>query len=131
MLAVDLLTETIRWRYQPSARQQPFYASAAIAADLVVAAGRDRTVHGLDRETGQPRWLFDAGARVDSSPVISGERLFFGSSKGSIHGLDIDTGAQVWRYDTGATIVASAAIAHGRLVIGSEDGVLYCFGNPD
>lgn len=131
VLAVDLVAEAIRWRYQHPQRQQPFYASAAIAADLVVAAGRDRILHGLDRKTGQPRWLFDAGARVDSSPVISGERLFFGSSKGSVHALDVGSGKELWRYDTGATIVASAAVADGRLVIGSEDGVLYCFGNPD
>ena len=131
VLAVDLLTEKIVWRYQHPTRHQPFYASAALAGEIVAVAGRDRTVHGIDRKTGLAHWLFDAGARVDSSPVISGKRLFFGSSKGIIHALDVGDGAEVWRYDTGGTFVASAAVAQGRLVIGSEDGILYCFGNPD
>ena len=131
VVAVDLLTGKVRWRYQHPTRQQPFYASAALADEIVAVAGRDRLVHGLDRKSGHARWLFDAGARVDSSPVISGERLFFGSSRGVVHGLDVDSGAEVWRYDTGATIVASVAVGDGRLVLGSDDGVVYCFGIAD
>ena len=131
VLAVDIETGRIVWRYQHPTRQQPFYASAAIADSIVAVAGRDQTVHALDRGTGQPRWRFNAGARVDSSPVISGDRLFFGSSQGHVHALDLGSGTEVWRYETGAGIVASPAVADGKLVIGSEDGVLHCFGTRD
>jgi len=132
VVAVDLLSETIRWRYHgDDKRQQPFYASVALATDLIVVAGRDRLVHGLDPGTGNALWLFRVGARVDSSPVISGQQVFFGSSNGSIYALDVGSGIEEWRYDTGSAITASAAVADGRLVIGTEDGILYCFGKPD
>lgn len=131
VLAVDITTGEVLWRYQHPTRQQPFYASAAVTEQIVAVAGRDQTVHGLDRQTGVARWLFNAGARVDSSPVISGDRLFFGSSQGIVHALDVHSGTEVWRYETGAAIVASAAVADGKLVIGSDDGVLYCFGARD
>ena len=131
VLAVDIAAKEVLWRYQHPTRQQPFYASAAVADGVIVVAGRDQAVRALDRDTGEARWLFNAGARVDSSPVISGGRLFFGSSQGIVHALDIHSGTEVWRYETGASIVASGAVADGKLVIGSDDGVLYCFGARD
>ena len=81
--------------------------------------GRDKMVHAIDAQTGEPRWTFTTRARVDSSPATSGGRLYV---------LDLATGDKLWEFDTAAPLVASPAIAEGRLVIGSEDGVVYCFG---
>ena len=68
---------------------------------------------------------------MDSSPVIAGDRVFFGSMKGVIHGLSLATGKEEWRFETGSAIVASPAVSDRRLVIGDDNGVLYCFGEPE
>ena len=68
------------------------------------------------------------GARVDSSPVASGTRVYVGAGDGRFYVLDLKTGEKLWEFDTAAPLFASPAIADGKIVIGSQDGVLYCFG---
>ena len=128
VLGIDLEEGRILWRYEHGKHQFPFYASAAVDGNVVVVGGRDKMVHALDPKTGEALWTFAAGARVDSSPVLVGDRVFFGSEKGVVHALDVVTGKETWRFETGSAVVASPAVADGRLVIGADNGVLYCFG---
>ena len=60
------------------------------------------TVHALDLNTGQLRWHFIAGARVDSPPTYWKGRLFFGSRDGSVYCVRAADGALVWRYRASA-----------------------------
>jgi outer membrane protein assembly factor BamB len=130
VLGVDLAQAAVRWRYRHEERTFPFYASAAVANGVVVVGGRDRLVHGIEAESGAGRWVFAAGARVDASPVIAGQRVYVASMRGRLHGLDLATGAEMWTFDTGSAFVASPAVSGRRLVIGSTDGLLYCFAEP-
>lgn len=126
VLGIDLVAGEVLWRYQHPVRKFPFYASPAATNDAVIIGGRDKLVHALDPETGQALWTYPAGSRVDSSPVIAGDRVYFGA--GALIALELKSGTEVWRFETGAPITASPAVAAGRLVIGATDGVLYCFG---
>jgi len=70
----------------------------------VVANGRcffaekDRhTLHCLDAETGDAKWLYVAGGRIDSPPTIQGKNLFFGCADGWLYRLLATTGELVWR----------------------------------
>ncbi|MBI1922914.1 PQQ-binding-like beta-propeller repeat protein [Candidatus Poribacteria bacterium] len=135
VLCIDLKNAKILWRYEHPKWRFPFYASAAVTPPLVrgkggvvVVGGRDKIVHALNSDTGEARWTFAARSRVDSSPVIVRERVFFGTTGGEIYALNINSGEQVWQFVTGSSIVASPGVAAGKLVIGSADGVLYCFG---
>jgi len=85
-------------------------------------------VHCLERTTGKEVWTFLAGARVESSPLITAGRIFVGSSDGNLYELDLVSGKKTWEFVAGAALTASPAAAQGALVIGSQDGVLYCFG---
>jgi len=128
VLAVDWENRKIAWKYEHPQRHQPFYASAAVANDLVIVGGRDKLVHALDSKTGKPRWTFATKGRIDASPTIVGGRVFVGSMDGNLYGLELATGKLVWRFDAGSPFVASPAAGRGRLVVGTEDGVIYCFG---
>jgi outer membrane protein assembly factor BamB len=128
VLAVDLESAETAWRYRHPTREFPFYSSAAVAKGIVVVGGRDRMVHGIDASTGGSRWTFDAGSRVDTSPVITGDRVVVATGEGELMTLDLDTGKPIWRYDIASPIAASPAVASGRLVIGTLEGSLYCFG---
>ena len=128
VIAVNLRSRLVTWRYQHERRQFPFYSSAALADGKVVAGGRDKMVHCLDAKTGKALWTFPTLGRVESSPAVAGGRVYVGSSDGRFYVLDLASGAKLWEFHAGAPISASPAIASGRVVIGTQDGQLYCFG---
>ena len=128
VLGINWSKGKVEWVFEDEERQFPFMSSAALTDGLVIVGGRDKRLWALDRETGKPRWKFVTQGRIDSSPVVVGERVFVGSSDGRLYAVRLDTGTEVWRFDAGSPITASPAVAAGRLVVGTLDGLLYCFG---
>ena len=128
VLAIDWSKGKVDWVFEDEEREVPFMSSAALTDGLVIVGGRDKRLWALDRKTGKPRWKFVTQGRIDSSPVVVGERVFVGSSDGRLYAVRLDTGTEVWRFDAGSPITASPAVAAGRLVVGTLDGLLYCFG---
>ncbi len=128
MIAADMKTEKIIWDIVPD-EGGSFRASAAIWGDKVIFAGRDKWLRCLDAATGKEIWKFEAKGSIDSSPVISAGRAWFGCSGGRIYGVDLKTGKAAWTFEAGAAVSASPAVASGKMVIGTEDGSVYCFGS--
>ena len=58
------------------------------SAGACVVGGRDRLVHALDRATGKVAWTFTTRARVESSPLVAGRRVFVGSNDGVLYELE-------------------------------------------
>jgi outer membrane protein assembly factor BamB len=128
-LAIDWQKPAILWRYRNKQNDAGYRSSAAASTDWVITSGRNKIVERLSTG-GQPVWSFSTAGRIDSSPVVAGERVYFGSADGRVYGVTLDTGQRTWKYDTGGAITASPSIAQDRLVIGNENGVLFCFGAP-
>ena len=131
VLAVNWKTGETVWRYKDPRRQFPYHASAAVTEELVVVGGQDRQVHCIDRKSGEGIWKFPTRGRVDSSPVIVGDRVFFGSSDRNLYSLQLEDGKQLWKHNLGGDISASPAVGEGCLVIGCEtgEGAIFCFGS--
>lgn len=127
-LAIDLQKGEVAWRFQAASRRQPFYASAAVTPELVVVGSRDKRVYGLDRKTGTQVWNFQTRGRVDSSPVVAGNRVLVGSLDNHLYVLDLKSGQEVQKFDLGGPVAASPAVGGGCVVLGTSDGVLYCLG---
>jgi outer membrane protein assembly factor BamB len=73
-----------------------------IAAGSVYVASSDaHTLHVLDAATGEPRWQFTAGARIDSPPSVRKGFVVFGSRDGRVYCLRAKDGALVWRFRAG------------------------------
>lgn len=119
----------IVWRYRNPQRAFPYRSSAAVTPGFVVVGGRDKLIKALDPATGEPLWTFATKSRVDSSPVIVGQRVFVGGADGRLYAFDLQTGEKTWEYEAGGGFNASPAVAAGRLVIGNEDGEIFCFGS--
>ncbi len=128
VMALDLNEREILWRYRNPDREFPYYSSATLSDGLLIVGGRDKLVHAIDAQTGDAVWTFQTLARVDSSPVVAGDRVYVGSNDGRLYVFDVATGEKLWEFNAGAALTASPSIAAGRVVIGSTDGVLYCFG---
>jgi outer membrane protein assembly factor BamB len=128
VLGIDWKKPEVKWTFEAADRPQPFYASAAVTDKLVIAGSRDRHVHALERATGKEVWNFPTGGKVDSSPVVVGERVCFGSSDGKLYVLNLEDGKLVQKVDLGGAITASPAVGGGCLVIGTEKNIVYCLG---
>ena len=88
----------------------------------------------MSRDDGELVWEFrppGRGGKIDSSPVICGDKVVVGCDDGRLYMLRLDNGEQVWSYQIGEVITGSPAVAAGRVVIGAEDGLIYVFGPAD
>lgn len=130
IISVNWKTQKVEWRYKDPKKEFPYHSSAAVTDKYVVAGGRDKQVHCVERKTGKLVWRFGTRGRVDSSPVILGNRVFIGSADGNLYELDLPTGKTLWKKNIGKDVTASPAIGSGHLLIGTEsrNGALYCFG---
>ncbi len=70
-----------------------------IAGGLVYVAQTDtHTLLALDETTGDRRWHFTAGGRIDSPPTVHRGRIVFGCVDGWLYCLSADDGQLVWKY---------------------------------
>lgn len=65
---------------------------------VYVAAVDEHTVHALDAKTGESKWSYTAGGRIDSPPTIYKGGVYFGSADGWVYALNEDNGKLAWRY---------------------------------
>lgn len=77
----------------------------------------------------KPAWPEDARLQFDSAyePVISGKRLFFGSSHDdSVRAVDLESGKVVWQFTTDGPVRFAPIVDNDRVYFASDDGCLYC-----
>ena len=94
VLAVDLQQRAIEWTYRHPTRSFPSTLRLPSPADRVIVGGRDKMVHALNRSTGKAVWTFTTRARVESSPLVTGRRVFVGSNDGLLYELDLVSGQE-------------------------------------
>lgn len=129
MQVVALDTKKFQPKWVFKERDFEYFASPAISPDGLVFAGeRGKRLHCLSLADGGEKWSFRAQGKIDSSPVVTGDAVVFGSDDGSIYSLGTKDGTQLWSYEVGQPVQSSPCIAGGRLVMGADDGVIYCFG---
>lgn len=128
VLAINLADSKILWRYKHPDRHFAFYSSAALTEEMVILGGRDKFVHGIDRASGKEKWVHQEKSRIDSSPVLVGDRVFVATDSGDLVALKTATGEEVWRFETGSAFSASPAVASNRLVISTIEGMVIAFG---
>jgi outer membrane protein assembly factor BamB len=126
--AIDWKKGRIVWTFQAEQRPQPFYSSAAVTDQLVLAGNRDRRLYALERKTGKEVWSFATAGKVDGSPVVAGKRVYAPSLDGNLYVLDLASGRQLDKIQLDGPILGSPALAVGRLIVGTNKGTVYCFG---
>jgi len=76
----------------------PLSALVAAGGLVYVAQIDQHKLHALDAKTGESRWTYTAGGRIDSPPTYWNGRLFFGSADGWVYSLRASDGVLLWRY---------------------------------
>jgi outer membrane protein assembly factor BamB len=90
-------------------------------------SGADGFVAAWDADNGHERWRYKT-APVESSPLLHGKRLFFGSWDHGVHAVNAKTGKRIWRFEGDNEMNTSAAWWKRRIFIGSDSGTLYSLG---
>jgi outer membrane protein assembly factor BamB len=108
-----------------------------IDGDLVLVGSGDRWFYAIERESGEERWRFEAGAAVQSSAAVHAGLVYFGDRSNVLYALDRRTGRERWRVETGADhpwewghegwdyFTSSPVIAGDLVIVGSGDGNVY------
>jgi outer membrane protein assembly factor BamB len=119
----------VAWTQKDKNRNQPIRAAAAVSDQLVVYGSQSKAIFGLDPSKGSEKWKLPTRSRVESSPVIAGNRVVAATATGKIYLLDAANGEVKWEYEAGGGFTASPAVVDGRIILGNTDGTLYCFGS--
>ncbi|MBN1853694.1 MAG: PQQ-binding-like beta-propeller repeat protein [Pirellulales bacterium] len=118
-----------KWSIQLGGRLTP----PVIAAGILLTASIDgHTLYALDAETGERRWAYTAGGRIDSAPTCFQGLVLFGSADGYLYALRAADGQCAWRFRGAPSDrrlmaweqIESTWPVHGSVLI--HDGVLYC-----
>ena len=73
-------------------------------------------------------WSFNAGGRIDASPVIAQDKVIAATMDGMLYILNLNNGKEEWSYEIGSAISHNPAVIDGYIVLGARDGYVYCFG---
>jgi outer membrane protein assembly factor BamB len=119
---------SVAWNYRDPQRNQPIRAAAAVTDKYVVVGSQSKAIYVLNIENGNEEWKMPTRTRIESSPVIAGNRVVAATVAGKIYVLDPASRDVKWEYDAGGGFTASPAVVDGRIIIGNTDGTLYCFG---
>jgi outer membrane protein assembly factor BamB len=96
---------------------------------LYLGTNADRSLHCLDASTGDSIWSLEVNGKVDTSPAVAGDTVYFASNtgEGTIYAVTT-SGDELWQYQTTNYIMSSPSVADGILFIGTDEGILYAFG---
>ncbi|HOU40483.1 MAG TPA: PQQ-binding-like beta-propeller repeat protein [Promineifilum sp.] len=121
LFAIDTTTHTARWVYQTDTEN---FSAPALAGDLLIWGGLDKSIHAISAATGEPAWDFATGDIVFSAPAVAGDLVYVGGADKNLYALNTADGQVRWQFraDSG---VSSATVADGAVFVGTERGLLY------
>jgi len=116
-------------------------SSPLLTDDAIIFGSVNNGIIAVDKETLEPKWQFQTGdaliytapytrkvsATVETSPVLSGETVYFGASDGCLYGINKTNGELIWKHSTGAPILSSVAISGNTLIATDLGGNIYTF----
>jgi len=104
-------------------------AAPAVNAKTVYATvlssshgGAPGRIWALNAATGQTRWTRGLSSPSESSPLLDGDRIFFGSQGGTVYAMNARNGNLLWTYHAGGSVKASPTLSEGKLYFGDYSG---------
>jgi outer membrane protein assembly factor BamB/predicted phosphodiesterase len=140
LFIIDPLTGNIAVR-----KEYPFsvdVTSTPLLTDKEIIFGSaNNGLIAVDKETLDIKWQYQTedalvytspytrkpSATIETSPVLSGDIVYFGASDGTLYGVNKENGALVWKHATGAPVFGSVALSGNTLVAADFGGNIYTF----
>jgi outer membrane protein assembly factor BamB len=128
LFGVNWKDAKVVWKVEDKASGQPMRGSPAVQEGVLVGGSRSRRVQAHNPANGDELWTFPTRQRVDSSPVIVGQKVYVGVADGRLYALDLKSGTELWQYQAAGGFTGSPAVADGKLVIATDRGEVICLG---
>ncbi|NTS42824.1 PQQ-binding-like beta-propeller repeat protein [Flavisolibacter sp. BT320] len=109
------------WTYASAAN---VISTPAVVGNQVVFGNQNGVIEALDLVSGKPRWRFQTGGPIFSSPAFAtangNTKIVLGSADSNVYCLD-QKGKLVWKKATGASVLGSPLIEGDVVYIGGSD----------
>ncbi|MQA30340.1 MAG: PQQ-binding-like beta-propeller repeat protein [Luteitalea sp.] len=125
LYALDARTGRQRWKVLT---QGPVHATPAVHDGLTFVAGCDEVFRAIRIADGTESYQIKSGAYTGASPVVVGERAYFGTFNNEVLALDLRKRAVAWRYsdpDRQFPYYSSAAFSNARVILGGRDKLVH------
>lgn len=84
-------------------------------------------VRALDAESGKEIWRHTMTGPVESTPAISGERVYVADAKGVLRALNLRSGALEHEYKTHGPTLGAITLHENKLFLGTEAGEMKAY----
>lgn len=134
ILKVETKTGKVVWE----TRLNRFVSSRmALSGTTLLAYTVDQKLFGLDFQSGQNLWVYDAGLpgnlllRTAASPVVAGNEIYLGTSEGEVHAVALATGKELWKMDPGGDdarfrdVVGEIGLGQNQIYVTRYDGTVF------
>lgn len=129
LYALNMIDGKLKWKFRT---QGIIRSTVCISGNQLFLLSGDGNLYSLDKSSGKTIWTFktngdkpyDIFDYFQSSPVISGQVIYFGCGDGNVCAVNLN-GKLVWKYQTGDVVHSTPAISNGKLFVGSFDGYVY------
>lgn len=135
LYAISRLTGRVLWKLKLGvlAASSPACDGRTVYAVMLqrgrgIRAGR---ITAADVRDGRVRWSRRLPSRSESSPLLLGGGIYFGSEDGTVYNLDARSGAVRWTYRAGGAVKGGIAADGDRLVFGDYSGTVTALRRSD
>jgi outer membrane protein assembly factor BamB len=100
------------------------HATPAVVGDIAYVAGCDEVFRAIRISDGKQVYEIKIGANTAASPVVEGDRAFFGTFNYEVLALDLKARKILWRFDDpdrDFPFYSSAALLSDRIILGGRD----------
>jgi eukaryotic-like serine/threonine-protein kinase len=122
LYALDARSGRQRWKFLTNGN---VHATPAVSADgLTFVAGCDGQFRAIRISDGREVYKIDVGAYTGASPIVVGDRAYFGTFENEVLGLDLKARTVLWRFadpDRVFPFYSSPALFEGKVIVGGRD----------
>jgi outer membrane protein assembly factor BamB len=125
LYAIDAKSGWAVWNY----RTRSWIVSSPAVSEslgLIYVGAGDRSVYAFDYSKGGSWvWKFETDGPIGSSPAVTDEAVYIGSSDGHLYSLDARTGELRWKFYAGDRINSTPTIWENMVFVGCRDSKVY------
>jgi eukaryotic-like serine/threonine-protein kinase len=125
LYALDARTGVVRWKVLTNGM---VHATPAVQDGLAFIAGCDAIFRAIRVTDGRQMYQVESGSYTAASPVVDGDRAYFGTFNYEVLAIDLKKRTVVWRYsqpDAQFPYYSSAALSNGRVIVGGRDKIVH------
>lgn len=124
LVALDSKSGSLRWEtlLNKNKRFRDIDSTPVVDGEFVYVTGYDSHLYCVNIKTGELVWKLEPGGF--GKVALSGDQLFYSSSKGEVLAINKKDGSVVWRHKLKEGIATSPTLYKSYIVIGESEGAL-------